>query len=314
MTHDEAPKNDSTTATNKDGWDVDAMWARVRARTVDAAAGSLPDSRPALASVPRGRRTRFVAYAAYAAALAIVAGAATVVLRPSGDSETASAPPGQYRTSRGQHATVSLSDGTKVSLAPESRLTISPRFADGVREIILDGEAAFTVRHDAAHPFRVRARGALIEDVGTRFDLRAYAGDAAVTVAVIEGSVTIRAARPDSAPGAGVRAPVIVLDSGEVGTIDMHGAASGKHIAAASRYFDWTRGRLSFVDRPLPEVLRTVARWYDLEVHAPDARLASRRVTAEFSADSGTGAIDALALAMDAVVHRDGRILTLTPR
>jgi transmembrane sensor len=79
-------------------------------------------------------------------------------------------------------------------------------------------------------------------------------------------------------------------------------------------YLAWANGRLSFTDRPLEEVLRTIGRWYDLDVRVEDARLKGRRVTADFSPQSPAEMIDALAVATDAVVARDGRVITLRTR
>src|ERR1019366_1973328 len=58
----------------------------------------------------------------------------------------------------------------------------------------------------------------------------------------------------------------------------------------------------------------TIGRWYDLDVRVPDARLARRLVTAEFSRQSASEMIAALAVAMDATVEREGRAITLRPR
>jgi ferric-dicitrate binding protein FerR (iron transport regulator) len=299
------PKNES--------WNVDAMWSRVRARTLDAASGRVeraPSQRP-LRQSPQ----RVTAYAA-AAMLVLIVGAGALLMRSRNRfaSVANDSSPGLYRTSRGQYATIRLSDGSEVTLAPESHLTISARFAQGAREIALDGEAIFSVHHDPAHPFRVRARGALIEDIGTRFDLRAYPADAAVTVAVVEGAVSLGRDRSKSSTAPLGGTAEIVLHVGEVGTLDQQGNATAERSSRASSYLGWASGRLSFVDRPLPEVLRTIGRWYDLDVRVPDARLARRMVTAEFSRQSASEMIDALAVAMDATVEREGRVITLRPR
>lgn len=263
---------------------------------------------------------------AYAAAVILCAVAGTLFVRRynraaalAGDSA-----PGDYRTSRGQYATVRLADSSEVTLAPESRLTISPRFSTGARDIALEGEAIFSVRHDATHPFRVRTRGAVVEDVGTRFDLRAYAGDASVAVAVVEGAVSFAAERSGSglagasgsAPGAvqSQQASEVVLHSGEVGTLDANGHVTAERSSNVSGYLGWADGRLAFVDRPLPEVLRTIARWYDIDVRVTDPRLARRLVTAEFAQQSPAEMVAALAVTMDATVERNGRVLTLRPR
>lgn len=295
MERDELPEP------KREQWDVDAMWARVRARTIDAPAVPAPRKPP----------VRWVSVLAAAASLIVIAGSGALLLRARARSspEDASATPAHYATARGQYATVHLSDSSEVTLAPESRLTISAQFAHGAREITLEGEAVFAVHHDPARPFRVRARDAIVEDIGTRFDLRAYPGDATVMVAVAEGSVALGPSR------AGATGAPSVLKSGEVGTIDSVGHVSADRDGRASSYLGWAGGTLSFVNRPLPEVLRTIARWYDLDVRVADARLARRLVTAEFSRQStGSAMIDALAIAMDATVERNGRVITLRPR
>jgi transmembrane sensor len=297
----------------RQAWDVDALWSRVRERTVDAAGQGHP-ARPA-----RKPWRRIRAFAAAASAIAIVgAGALLALARLRPAAIESNAAPAQYTTSRRQHATVQLADGSEVTLAPESRLTISARFAEGVRELSLDGEAIFDVRHDAAHPFKVSVGGAFIEDAGTRFDLRAYSIEGAVTVAVVQGSVFLHRGRSDSAAATATATATgvntIFLDSGEVGTLDERGGMSVERTSRVSSYLGWASGRLSFVDRPLPEVLRTIGRWYDLDVRVSDPRLARRLVNAEFSRQSAAEMIDALALAMDATVERHGRVVTLRPR
>src|ERR1035437_1091733 len=292
-----------------ESWDVDAAWRRVRSRTVAAADSGGQRERP---SAPL--RRWIVAYAA--AGVLVILGASAVVARLN-NRPAESAPgtrPGQYSTSRAQHATIRLADGSEVTLAPESRITVAARFAEGVREVSLEGEAIFNVRHDAAHPLRIRARGVLIEDVSTRFDLRAYASDASVTVAVAEGSVSLTAARSDSASAATKPGQPIVLDRGDLSTVDGQGNTSTERLVHVSIYLDWANGRLAFVDRPLEDVLRTIGRWYDLDVRVTDARLRNRRVTAEFAPQSSAEMIDALAVATDATVERDGRVITLRPR
>lgn len=293
----------------RESWNVDAMWSRVRARTVAAATSGARRK----SSVAPYRR-RIATYAA--ATLLLVAGGGALVSRSS--NIPAAAVPvltlGQYSTSRAQYAIIRLADGSEVTLAPESHLTVSARFARGMREISLDGEAIFSVHHDAAHPFRVHTRSALIEDIGTRFDLRAYSGDNTITVAVVEGSVSMTAVRRDSAVASAIPDRPTVLERGDVGIVDGRGETSTERPAQVSSYIDWASGRLSFIDRPLEEVLRTIARWYDLDVRVTDDRLRSRRVTADFARGSSTEMIDALALTMDAVVERDGRGITLRSR
>ncbi len=297
-------RDDELPEPKREAWNVDAMWERVHARTRDVG------REPAMFSRGKRRSTNTAGLLGIAASFIVIVGAGALLVRAEmkrGD--TAISMPAEYSTARGQYATVHLTDSSEVTLAPESRLVVSAQFAEGTREISLEGEAVFDVRHDAAHPFRVSARGATIQDIGTRFDVRAYKNDYALIVAVAEGSVSLGRTRADSTHSS------VLLNRGDVGTVDSLGNASTQHGARATGYLAWATGTLSFVDQPLPEVLRTIARWYDVDVRVTDSVLAQRRVNAEFSRSASASAmIGELAIAMDARVERTGRVITLRPR
>ena len=91
---------------------------------------------------------------------------------------------------------VTLRDGTRLVLWPASRLRIPSDFGLRTRSVELQGEAYFAVVHDASHPFVVTAHGVVTRDVGTAFDIRAYADDPGVRVAVAEGEVAVNAYLP----------------------------------------------------------------------------------------------------------------------
>lgn len=291
--------------------DADRLWADFAARAEHIARieGGRPTARRRVrAAFDDSRHAR----AATAAAVVILAGAALwFATRPPAAAPPVVEEPGHYRTSRGQYATIQLTDGSRVTLAPESRLTIPAAFERGARDVALEGEAIFSIAHDTARPFRVHTRGARIEDIGTRFDLRAYPADREVIVAVVEGAVTLGRDRADSSGAPRAPAEGVVLHRGDLGSLDTSGRAFTRHGARVSDYVAWANGRLVFVARPLPEVLATIGRWYDVDVQVPEAGLATRLVTAQFSTQSPGEMIDALAIAVDARIERKGRVVTL---
>ena len=81
----------------------------------------------------------------------------------------------------------------RVTLNAGSRLRWRADYGARTREVQLEGEGYFEVRHDGARPFRVHAPGAVAEDLGTRFTVRAYPEGSGVEVAVAEGRVALRA-------------------------------------------------------------------------------------------------------------------------
>jgi transmembrane sensor len=299
-------------------WDVEGMWAGVR-RTIRAdRARSARFGREFRAA----RRPWWATPLAAAALLFLALGTPFVVLRIRSDSPATPAPAPapvpmrEYVTPRGQRATFQLSDGTRLVLAAESRLRVPADYGSRVREVYLEGEALFDVVHDAARPFRVRSRDAVVEDIGTRFDMRAYAEDPAVAVAVAEGAVALARAdtsRPDTPTAVGAPQGV-VLRQGEVGTLDSEGRVTTDTGAVVATYLAWVEGRLQFVETPLPEVARTVGRWYDLDVRIEGHALAARTLTAEFGVQPADELLRALALAVGARVVRSGQVVTLRAR
>jgi transmembrane sensor len=291
-------------------WDADRLWAEQLARAKPA---------PRVRRIPQMFRRESIGVRAAAAAASVLVFAAGTMLYVKSRSTPVGLPPvaeqaGRYSTTRGQYATVQLTDGSHVTLAPQSRLTIPAAFDRGQRDVSLEGEAIFDVKHDGAHPFRVHANGAQVEDIGTRFDLRAYQSDASVTVAVAEGSVALGHDPAASTGRARSGAEGVVLKSGQVGSLDHAGVVSAARSGRVTSILGWSRGTLSFVGRPLPEVLRDIGRWYDLDIRVSDRQLSTRLVTADFSTQSAAEMIDALALAVNATVERTGRIVTLRPR
>lgn len=296
--------------------DVDRMWTRLRAE-IDAG----PQATPAAPiSAPRGgeasRRQAFARLAphtspvaAWTAAIVAVAASAVLavaLLRPSQPARVVAAH--TYATGPAQTANVRLRDGTRVALAPKTHLTVPDDFGGAERSVTIDGRAVFDVVHDAAHPFRVNARGAAAQDIGTRFELSAYADDPAITVIVSEGAVTFGHV---AAGGSFRGAEGVVVTPGERAT-----AGAGNTITVDRvpvRLMGWTDGHLAFVKTPLAEIARTIGRWYDLDVQIADARLQRRLVTADFDTQSPKEMIAALATAVGANVERHGRTLVIRP-
>jgi transmembrane sensor len=287
-------------------WDVEGIWARVR-RTMRVDARRAP----AFGRHLNGERDRrwIAAPLAAAAVLLLLVGGTLAIL----NSRRVPPPMREYATSRGQRSTLQLPDGSRLLLAPQSRLRIPADFGRGARELFLDGEALFTVVHDSTRPFRVHAKGAAAQDIGTRFDLRAYAEDSLVAVAVAEGAVALgrnvaataaRRVGPAAAEG-------VVVVPGEIATLGPGGAVTTARGPAVADYLSWADGRLHFANVPLPEVLRSIGRWYDLDVRVEGTALATRSITAEFSLRSATEMLQALALAVDARLTRTGRVVTL---
>jgi transmembrane sensor len=285
--------------------DVEGALASVRARR-DAEPSHVLPFRPA---APRRRLGWGLGGLAAAAAVAVLAvGIDTRDRGAENDAGAASASAAGrvVATAVGQRDSVRLPDGTRVLLAPGSRLTIAADYGAARREVQLDGAAWVAVRHDATRPFSVRAGNALVRDIGTEFTVRTdgvgEAGSAAVVVT--EGVVSLRAARAAADPG-------VVLQAGDRGVLRPDGAVVAERGAASEDDVAWTRGRLVYHAAPLDVVRADLRRWYGIELRVADPALAARRLTATFGGEPAARVVEIVALALGARAEQAGDTVVL---
>jgi transmembrane sensor len=231
-----------------------------------------------------------------------------------------------YTTPRGQRAAVYLPDGSRADLRPSTTLRVgiptTPRrslFAwlgarsaptSAARVVELSGEAIFTVVHDSTRPFRVVAGAAVAEDLGTKFAVRAYAGEPTVRVVVAEGAVAVT--RSAAAAGSGARLARLV--PGDIATIDSTGGVAVTGTDDPGVYLAWAADRLVFRGERLAAVIADLNRAYDARLVVRDSALAGRRVTIDMPVRTLGTTIETLSALLGVDVRPAGDSLVLTPR
>jgi transmembrane sensor len=84
-----------------------------------------------------------------------------------------------------------LPDGSQVVLQAGSRLEYPASFDGGKREIQLDGEAWFDIKHDESKPFLIHSGKVTTTVLGTAFTVKAWKDSATITVTVNRGKVRV---------------------------------------------------------------------------------------------------------------------------
>ena len=180
-----------------------------------------------------------------------------------GDSIVLSTPPEQT-------AEVRLSDGTRVVLGANSRLTYPRSFTlDAPREVRLSGEARFEVTHDADRPFWVISGEMRTEVLGTVFDVNAYPGSRA-RVILYEGHVRIghQQEQLDIHPGQ----QAVLQDNRHLNITSVNLKQAGS----------WTEGLFDYDNIPLGEVLKHIGTWYNVSITAQSESFLERRIHFRF--------------------------------
>jgi transmembrane sensor len=300
---------------------TDAAWARLLTASGANRTAAADADQQASTGYLRTIRTRAGWSVAMAAGLLIMVGTGTWrLLDTASDRQWTT-----YSALPGQRATISLADGSEVVLRGGSTMRVAGRARfealaalrgqanASVRAVELDGEAVFTVVHDAAHPFRVVAGSGVIEDVGTRFNVRAYASEPGVHVTVAEGAVTIGHRAPDAAllDAAPRTTP---LHAGDMAALDDAGIIRVSHVDDPAALLAWTTGRLVVRDRQLADVARDLSRSFGANVAIDAPSLAERRVTMDMPLTTLESAVRMLAAVLDLTAERagDGYVLRAT--
>jgi transmembrane sensor len=274
--------------------DVEAALQRVSAQLDEVPVRELAPARA------RARRPIWTGTLARAAALgAVLLGGGVIVWQTTRDSATSNITTVADRTFSapvGAVDSVRLADGTRVVLAPGSRLTVGAAFGTSTHDVELMGEALFDVAPASAGRFTVRTGLAEIRDLGTTFSVRS--DPAQVRVVVTSGSVVLRvAAAADSGT---------VLRAGDRAVLPRGGTVSTERGSASAADLAWTNGRLVFDNATLAQVADELRRWYGIELQLADSSLAARHFTASFAGEDVQHVLDVLALALAVEVRLTG--------
>ena len=168
-----------------------------------------------------------------------------------------------------------LPDGTTGWLNSGSKLSYPVTFHKS-REVELTGEACFRVVRRDGEKFRVKTPGLTVQVLGTVFNVAAYPDDKEINVVLEEGQVQIFSS---------LIANSYTMQPDEKFNLNLiqHQAQISKVNAAELTL--WTQGILRFNGEPLSEVVKKLARWYNVDFEIRDEQLRAYNFKATFKND-----------------------------
>jgi transmembrane sensor len=178
-----------------------------------------------------------------------------------------------FRTGVGQRTTITLSDGSEVTLDTDTVLRTND--AGRERRMYLDqGRAFFRVAKDPTRPFIVDAAGRRVTALGTAFEVQV--GPKQFEVTLVEGKVRVEQPRAMLRPAqsadlkAGFRVEARNQRDWKVEPADV------------VKETGWVEGRLTFIDDPLVDVAAELSRYSDKKIVLKDPEVGRERVVAVF--------------------------------
>ena len=274
-----------------------------------------------LNSHPNRNKRKFCLFASIGVAVVV----AVLLFIPFGrSSKTAVSETSEVFTRTGTTTQLLLPDGSKVWLNAGSKLKYNKDFSSGNREVTLEGEAYFEVKHMPDLPFIVHAPTMQVKVLGTSFNVKSYPGELTSETSVIQGRVEVI---PLQKPGQTfILKPndKLVLSNNqekkqeraqELSTL----TATWKTITYAHSdssviETSWVDNKLAFDDEAFSDVALKMERWYGVKIVFADQEMAQIHLTGTLINESLQQALEGLQYAtnFNFRIDKNKNIVTIT--
>lgn len=164
---------------------------------------------------------------------------------------------------KGERIQIMFQYGTRVYINSDSKLKYPKKFALNTREVFLEGEAYFVVAKNEKRPFIVNLNGPAIQVVGTSFNVQDYPENKDIVVCLDEGNINLALPTEKKYPVRPGERLIYNKESNEC-TIS--------RMDDMRRLSMWKQNVIVFKDTPLPEVIKVLNRWYDVDFKIEDER------------------------------------------
>ncbi|MBT2563826.1 FecR family protein [Pedobacter sp. ISL-68] len=192
-------------------------------------------------------------------------------------------------TQKGEKVRLILPDSSIVYLGAGSKLTWPSHFVKGgLRNIQLDGEAFFEVKRDTTSPFIVHSGQMQTQVLGTSFNIYAYPKDGTFSVAVRTGKVKV------SESSQGELKELSLLTPGMRIFYHLREHNYTVHTERVTEVNAWIKNSFAFKDITLPNMLKSLERYYNVNIELKSNKLNQCRFNATFSNKSITNVMEEL--------------------
>ncbi len=186
----------------------------------------------------------------------------------------------EKQTVMGEKYLATLSDGSTITLNADSKLKYPARFTNDTREIYLEGEAFFEVKHDSSKPFIVHSGNISTTVLGTKFNISAFPNEKNIAVSLVEGSVKVSKEESGTVENIVMLQPdqqLVYNKENEIGKVEQFDL---QEIAG------WKENKLIFRKETFANVLVKLERTYGVKFELQDKSFSGQKITANFQNES----------------------------
>ena len=203
-------------------------------------------------------------------------------------------------TPRGGQFRVTLADGTDVWLNASSSIRFPLTFSSDERLVEVTGEVFFDVKRQTDRPFVVQNEQQAIHVLGTSFVVTSYPDEHILQTALLEGKLRVHIGTADYS-----------LAPGERTVYDKRQKLVRKEAFDPEEVIAWKSGYFLFDAEPVENVMRKIARWYDIDI-AYEGDMRDKQFSGSISKyDNIQDILDMLALTGTVSFRINGRRVTV---
>lgn len=235
------------------------------------------------------RRSGLTSFCKYAAAIAVllVSGFSLLLLFGKDKNHEEPVVYSEIYVARGERGSLTLPDGTHITLNSDTYLRYPSHFKENTRKIEVNGEIFLQVAPDSSKPFIVHTERVEVNVIGTSFNVKAYATDRLVMVSVRSGKVQV------NMPEARMK-----LKSDEMIILDKDNGELEKRTIDSRRTTSWMTGGLYFNKTTIEIVAKELERYYNCTIAIEGEMLKKEVVCGEHSNENLDAVLKALEYAV----------------
>ncbi|HCE58688.1 MAG TPA: hypothetical protein DER09_12890 [Prolixibacteraceae bacterium] len=201
----------------------------------------------------------------------------------------------EIQSPAGMRSHIVLPDGTDLWLNAESKIKYGIPFVRETRQIELSGEGFLKVAKNEESPFVVTTTNAEIKALGTQFNIKSYPEEETLEVALTEGCVEFTGITGSDIKASATMKPNDFLSMNKAtGKVKLKNKDLTKHVS-------WVKNVIIFDETTMPEVAKTLERWYGVKVIIADSEINKYRFTTTFENEPLYRVLELLELSSPAI-------------
>ena len=266
----------------------------------------------------KSHKTKIYSFLKYAAVILITVLFSGIAYYMTGRMKTEEIARNEITVPYGSRIRITLADSSKVWLNSGSTLSYPNRFAEGSREVHLEGEAFFDIRKNPRQPFYVRTSDIDIKVLGTRFNVKSYPEEDIIETTLVSGQLMIEAKSTGTAGGTktnlypnqkayyskGIRKLALErMESKqdqkqvEKESSDLVNIKNLEGIKQVTIETAWTDNLLIFRDESFSSLAKRLERWYNVEITIRNTEIGDYKFTGSLENETIEQAMKAFSFA-----------------